>query len=62
MTTTLHLVNGAAATDAVGTFVYKAANHTLFWDEDGTGAAAAMAIVVLNGVNALTAADFVLDH
>lgn len=58
MTNALVLVNGPAATAAVGTFVFNAAIDTLFWDRDGTGAAAAQPIVVLVNVNALTAASF----
>lgn len=59
MTTTLTLVNGTAATQVgVGTFIYNAANDTLFWDGDGAGGAAAVAIVVLTGVNSLSASNF----
>lgn len=54
MTGTVVLVNGNAATAAVGTFVFRAANNTLYWDEDGTGSTAMVAIVVLNNVTALT--------
>ncbi|MEO8243105.1 MAG: hypothetical protein ABI832_12420 [bacterium] len=61
MTTTLHLVNGAAATEAVGSFVFKAANHTLYWDEDGTGAAAMVSVATLNGVTSLTADNIHLE-
>ena len=60
MTGTLHLVNGPQATQAVGTFIFRAGTDTLFWDPDGTGAAAAQAVVVLTGVNALSAANFEL--
>ncbi len=60
MTTTLRLVNGTAATQAAGTFIYNAANDTLFWDRDGTGAAAAVAVVRLDNVAALSAANFTL--
>lgn len=59
MTTTLTLVNGTAATQAgVGTFIFNAANDTLFWDGDGAGGAAAVAIVLLSGVNSLSASNF----
>lgn len=57
-TTTLHLVNGTRATAAVDTFIYNSANHSLSWDPDGTGALAAIHIVTLNGVAALSAANF----
>lgn len=59
MTGVLTLVNGTAATAAVGTFVYNSANRTLYWDQDGTGAAAAQAVVVFsNAVAALNASNF----
>jgi Ca2+-binding RTX toxin-like protein len=58
MTTTLRLVNGTAATTAQATFIYNAVNDTLFWDPDGTGAAAALAIVRLTNVAALSSANF----
>ena len=60
LTGTLRLVNGTAATQAGGTFVYNAANDTLFWDQDGTGAAAMVAVVILSNVAALSAANFEL--
>lgn len=59
--TILNLVNGTAATAAVSTFIFNAATDVLSWDADGTGAGAAFDIVTLNGVAALTAANFVLD-
>ena len=58
MTSTVVLVNGNAATAAVGTFVFRAANNTLYWDEDGTGSTAMVAIAVLNNVTALTVDSF----
>lgn len=58
MTDTVRLVNGNAATIAEGQFVFRASNHTLYWDPDGTGSDAAIAIVRLTGVNALTRGDF----
>lgn len=58
MTTTLVLVNGTAATSAQGTFIYNTAVKTLFWDEDGTGGAAAVAVAQLNGVASLSASNF----
>ena len=56
--TTLTLVNGTAATQALSTFIFNAASHVLSWDEDGTGAIAAVDIATLTGVTALTAANF----
>lgn len=60
MTTTLRLVNGAAATTAagVGQFVYNAVNDTLYWDTNGSGAGGMISVVTLTGVNALSAANF----
>lgn len=58
MTGTLTLVNGKNATAARGSFVFDAANDTLYWDRDGSGGAAKQVVAVLAGVNSLTAADF----
>lgn len=57
-TTTLHLVNGTAATAAVDTFLFNPTTHLLSWDPDGTGAQAAISIATLTGVSSLTAANF----
>ena len=54
----LTLVNGTAATQALSTFIFNAATHVLSWDEDGTGAIAAIDVATLVGVTALTAANF----
>ncbi len=54
MTLTKKLVSGAAATGSTGTFVFNAANDTLHWDPDGTGAKAKLAIVTLTGINMLS--------
>ena len=59
MSATLTLVNGTAATTAgVGTFIFNAANDTLFWDADGLGGAAARAVVILTNVASLSADNF----
>jgi serralysin len=58
MTGTLRLVNGTAATFNGGQFVYNAANDTLYWDPDGTGSDAAIAVVKLDNVASLSAANF----
>lgn len=58
MDTTPRLVNGTAATSAQATFIFNAANDTLYWDPDGTGAAAALAVVRLTNVASLSAANF----
>lgn len=57
-TTTLTLVNGTAATQAVSTFIFNAATQVLSWDEDGTGAIGAVDVATLLGVTALSAANF----
>ena len=57
-TTTLHLVNGSAASAAVDTFIFNPTSHLLSWDPDGTGSQAAISIAVLSGVASLTAANF----
>lgn len=57
MTGTLTLVNGRNATAARGSFVFDAASDTLFWDRDGSGAAAKQVVAVLVGVSSLTAVD-----
>ena len=46
-------VVGAAANAAHEQFVYDAASKTLFWDVDGTGAQAAVAIATFNSAAAL---------
>lgn len=60
MSTTLTLVNGTAATAAVGSFIFNAVNDTLYWDRDGTGGIAAVAVVQLVNVAALTTDNFQL--
>lgn len=57
-TDTLNLVNGTAATGAFSTFIFNAANDTLYWDPDGTGAQAKIAVAVLTNVASLSADDF----
>ncbi|OYU39566.1 MAG: hypothetical protein CFE33_09330 [Pseudorhodobacter sp. PARRP1] len=59
MTTTLSLVNGTAATTVgLGTFVFNTVNDTLYWDADGAGGAAALAVVQLNNISNLSASNF----
>jgi len=58
MTATVRLVNGTAATTAGGTFVWNTTTDTLFWDVDGVGGAAQVALVQLTGVGALTVDNF----
>ena len=57
-TTNLHLVNGTAATGAFSTFIFNAVNDTLYWDADGTGAQAKIAVCVLTNVASLSGANF----
>jgi Ca2+-binding RTX toxin-like protein len=59
MTSTVHLVNGTAATTVgQGTFVFNAADDTLYWDADGKGGDAMVAVVELTGVASLSASNF----
>lgn len=58
--TELTLVNGTAATQAVATFIFDGATSILYFDDDGTGAGDMMEVAVLQGVHALTAANFEL--
>lgn len=51
---------GAAATGAGATFLYNAANRTLYWDSDGAGGAAAERLAVFSTAVTLTADDFFL--
>lgn len=57
MTSTVRLVNGNAATTNQGTFLFRAFNDTLYWDRDGTGAAAAQVVAILTNVAALSTDD-----
>ncbi len=49
---------GSSASGASGQFIYDAATHTLYWDDDGTGGHAAIAIATFNGSPTITATDF----
>ena len=49
---------GSVAVGASGQFVWDAATHTLYWDHDGAGGDAAIAIATFNGVPTVTATDF----
>ncbi len=48
---------GAAAAGTAAQFIWNSATHTLYWDDDGTGQDAAVAIAVFHGAVTLTAAD-----
>ena len=55
------LVNGSAATEAHGQFVYDAASRELSWDGDGTGAGAAQVLATFTtSVGPLQALDFLI--
>ena len=58
--TAAQFVNGAMPTAAHGEFLWNSSTHTLSWDPDGTGAAAAVKIATLTGVTTLTAASILL--
>jgi Ca2+-binding RTX toxin-like protein len=49
---------GSAAVGAGAQFVWDAATHTLYWDHDGAGGDAAVAIATFGGGATLTASDF----
>ena len=57
------LVQGLAATQAYGQFLFNAANGLLSWDDDGTGADVAVAIATLRATTGnaiLTQEDFII--
>jgi len=55
------LVMGSAATDASDRILYDAATGALFYDRDGTGAAAAVQFAILDNMPAsLAASDFLV--
>ncbi len=56
LTTAEFHVNGRVGTN--GQFVYNTTSHTLYWDSDGTGSAAPVAIAVLDNVATLHTSDF----
>lgn len=49
---------GAGASGGAAQFVWNAATHTLYWDHDGQGGDAAIAIATFDGAVTLTASDF----
>lgn len=49
---------GAVATTATEFLVFDSTSHTLFYDADGSGAGAQVAVVTLTGVNSLAVGDF----
>jgi Ca2+-binding RTX toxin-like protein len=58
---TVRFSNSAAATQAGSSFFFNAADQKLYWDSDGTGAGAAIAVVKLTGLTAMAAGDIVLE-
>ena len=55
-----NFVVGAAAVDAHSEFVYDASTHTLKWDANGAGGAAAITVAIFTPGVALTASDFMV--
>jgi len=59
MDATLRFQNGSSAGGSGESwFYFNTSTRQLFWDTDGIGGAEAIRVATLNGVNALTAADF----
>lgn len=56
-----NLQQGAGAVAATEFLVFDQTSHTLFYDADGNGAGAQVAIVTLTGLNTLTAADLLIE-
>jgi Ca2+-binding RTX toxin-like protein len=54
------LVLGPSAIDAHAEFVYDAVKKTLFWDADGAGGAAGVAVVTFSTAVTLSASDFLI--
>ncbi len=48
---------GSSAVGSSAQFIWDASTHTLYWDDDGTGGDAAVAIAVFNAGATVTAAD-----
>nr|HVZ29484.1 calcium-binding protein [Asticcacaulis sp.] len=57
--TASELVYGAHAIGTNNQFYYNAANHTLYWDVDGTGGTASVAIATFENLVAPTTSDFI---
>ena len=55
---TLRFQNGTSAGGSGSWFYFNTSTQQLFWDADGIGGADAIRVATLNGVTALTAADF----
>jgi hypothetical protein len=55
-----HFVVGVAATANTGQFVYNTTDHTLSWDADGTGSAAAVTLAVIANGAPVHATDFLI--
>lgn len=61
MSTTLQFRNGSSAGGSGSWFYFNGSTRQLFWDVDGTGAAAPVLVATLTGVTSLSAGDFVLQ-
>jgi Ca2+-binding RTX toxin-like protein len=57
---TLRFRNGNSANQAGSSFFFKSSDSSLYWDQDGTGAIAAIKVATLTGVTAMAAGDFEL--
>jgi len=55
--TASEFTSGSAAVGSSAQFVWDAATHTLYWDHDGAGGDAAVAIATFNGGATVTASD-----
>lgn len=51
---------GATATSSSEFLIFDSSSHTLYYDADGSGSGAQVAIVTLTGVSSLAATDFVI--
>lgn len=58
MTTAVQVVNGASATNALGTFLFINATDQLIWDSNGNGAGGQTVVAILTNVTALSIANF----
>lgn len=54
------LVIGTSATQNFGQFVFDSSTSILYWDADGTGAGAKVAMFALTNITSLTVNDFVI--
>jgi serralysin len=55
------LVLGTAATQNFGQFIFDTSTSILYWDADGTGAGAKIAMMGLSNINTLSTSDFLIN-